>query len=410
MSTRILIIGTTPDYIEWLRSTAPTRGLFLTLPEIRATARAHESPPPLSEEILTALDDVDEAASKIVGHCQRYQITISGITCFDCEHLLFTAQLAQKLSLLYSSPTAVQNCRDKYAAKILWQKNNVLCPRVTIVETAENLREWLEKNNLNECVLKPISGAGSELTFHCKNADDAVVKFAEIKTGLQNRRDEKLFADSRIIAEEYISADEYSADFVIVADMVKIIRVCRKYKSCFGITNAYELLTPPEIATLKINESIKNAAHALGLTNTIAMADFFVQENRAVFLEITPRLGGDCLPWLLKYAGDFDCLKFALDFSCGDISPLPIINKTAVALRIFADRAGQIKKFIPHDANNDTRVKQIYCRREIGDMIKLPPDDWHTWILGHLIYEPHPAQNIPTQNNELRNKFKCELV
>ncbi|MCX5908762.1 MAG: biotin carboxylase, partial [Deltaproteobacteria bacterium] len=50
-----LVVGTTPDYIEWIRKITPDRGLFLTDPILRR--RAKEPSPEAKEEILCDLAD-----------------------------------------------------------------------------------------------------------------------------------------------------------------------------------------------------------------------------------------------------------------------------------------------------------------------------------------------------------------
>ena len=43
----------------------------------------------------------------------------------------------------------------------------------------------------------------------------------------------------------------------------------------------------------------------------------------------------------------------------------------------------------------------VVLTRRLGDRVKLPPLDYDSWILGHVIYRPEPGRAVSEQNEEL---------
>ena len=60
---RALVVGTTADYIQWIRCACPGEALFLTDPLVRRNAA--ESPPLSSEEVCCDLTDYGSAQSAL---------------------------------------------------------------------------------------------------------------------------------------------------------------------------------------------------------------------------------------------------------------------------------------------------------------------------------------------------------
>jgi len=90
-SPRVVVVGTTSDYIELIRRRYPHRALFLTNPAERAMA-SEETPGP-AEEILCDFTDDGQVLNILKDHLRRYGLAVDGVACFDCEYLGFAAYL-----------------------------------------------------------------------------------------------------------------------------------------------------------------------------------------------------------------------------------------------------------------------------------------------------------------------------
>ena len=114
-SAKVLVVGTTPDYIDWIRTACPGRALFLTSPAVRA--KAQEPCPAPAEEILCDLSDYEGTCKVVQQHLQAEGMRLDGVASYDCESMELAAVLARQFGLTYPSIQAVNNCRDKHLAK-----------------------------------------------------------------------------------------------------------------------------------------------------------------------------------------------------------------------------------------------------------------------------------------------------
>jgi biotin carboxylase len=415
---KVLVVGTTSDYIDWIQKAYPNRALFLTEPEIRE--RAKESPPELANEVIARLDNVVLLKKLLKNHLEKWNQRITGVSCFDCESMETASQLAAEFRVEYPDIQSIRNCRDKYISKKIWDENGIRCPYVLRVNSARETIEFLKKHK-NGIVLKPICGSGSELVFYCKTSKECETAFETLKKGLGVRRQNRLFnmnssKEYLMLAEEYITGSEYSCDFIIENKEIKIIRFSRKIKpndKPFGTVSGYILpaTLPGQLSTSGLETVLLNAARSLGFTRAICMVDFIMEGHSPVLIEMTPRPGGDCLPFLLKEAGSLDILGLTIDFA--EKKALPINGyipfKPCIGLRIHADKAGVFIGFNTNLIFDDKRVKQIHIIREPGHKIIMPPEDYDSWLLGHIIIEPDNIKYPETQSLLIRQRLKVEI-
>ena len=410
----VIVVGTTTDYIDWIRNARPGTALFLTEPGLRM--EAIEPRPAAVEEICCDLTNADSVFDLLMKHLEVHGQSPSGIACFDCENMLLTADLAERLALHYPPEIAVHNCRSKLASKRLWLHAHVPCPRFQIAQTADEAEAFARKLAV-PCVIKPLSGAGSELTFRCDNPAEARSRFDQVRLALNERKDLPMFNQvtngaTAVLVEEWVDGIEYSCDVVVEQDYVAIVRMARKYvlrSGPFGITAGYELLSdggPFDEGQLR--QYLAQAAAALGLNRAFCMVDLIDHGGVPFLLEMAPRPGGDCLPWLLRQAAEVDLLGLYLDFCRGCLGSTQVVAEPYVAVRLFAERAGVLRSVDVAGIKADPRVREVYLKRRPGDKIELPPEDCDSWILGHAVYVPDPHAPIEHQNGELAAMVNIE--
>jgi biotin carboxylase len=415
---KALVVGTTPDYIDYLRRAAPGRAVFLTQRTLRE--RARESPPAAAEETLCDLADYAAARRAILAHLARHALTVDGVACFDCESLELAALLAGELGLPFPTPEAIRTCRDKYLQKSAWRENGVPCPRADLVRTLEEMQAVVQKWNDALLVLKPTTGSGSELVCLCRTEGECVRALKEIQRGLDLRRSERLYcvvpADSlSVLVEECIQGVECSCDFLLEDGKVEIIRLTQKILASggpFGTARAYLLRPelPDGVSLQDLRDTLKRGAESLGLTRALCMVDFVIKDGRIFLLEMTPRPGGDCLPALLLEATGLDMLLLALDFAqqrgLKRVNPVEIGG--ALGLRLHAERGGVVRRIDGDALRRDPRVSRLELIREPGHQVRMPPEDYDSWLLGHAIVRPAPNVPLARQCEEIHRKL--ELV
>lgn len=415
---RVLVVGTTTDYIDWIRCRCPERALFLTDPLIRKGAK--EPAPAPHEEILCNLADYDLARDALKNHLENWGLSLDGIACYDCESMELAALLAQGFSLSYPSLEDVNNCRNKALSKALWRQWGVSSPRSRRLTSPEDAARFFKQMN-GPCVLKPISGSGSELLFLCKSPDECERGYQDILNGLKKRTENRLYRSrfgnyTSILGEEFIAGEEYSCDFLVENGRVEVIRLSRKIpdkSGPFGTTQGYILPVslPVEMDSKDFYQTLHQGARALGLSRAICMLDFLIRENKMILLEMTPRPGGDCLPFVMHHCYNLDILNLNLDFAQRRPIriPQPDHHGPYIGLRLHAKSNGILKKIDAGSLHQDPRVREIHLPRTPGHVIRMPPLDYDSWLLGHIIFRPIDDTDLRYQCDELLKKITVEV-
>ncbi|MCF8092608.1 MAG: ATP-grasp domain-containing protein [Desulfotignum sp.] len=411
---KVLVAGTTADYIQWIRSACPGQALFLTAPHIRKNAQ--ESFPDPSEELVCPLSDLSFIMPALAAHLEKYHQKLSGIACFDCESMVTAALVAENLGLVYPDVTAVQNCRNKLVSKQLWQSRQIPCPRVWPVRSADDVVQLLADVTAG-LVLKPAVGSGSELVFHCKKREEAQKIWDTLAAGLEKRKQNPLFAlpERLILAEERICGPEYSCDFILTPDRLTLVRLAKKITPSglpFGTAAGYEIpgILPPGISMASLTGLLEKAARTLGIRTGICMVDFVVKDNRPYLIEMTPRPGGDCLPQLLKVSANRDILKLTLDVAANLPWHLDDIRFTPhMGIRIHAKKSGVFTAVNSRNLVSDPRVKQLHLIRKPGHVITMPPADYDSWLLGHMIINTQGWNFPETRAMLLARRLEIEI-
>ena len=311
------------------------------------------------------------------------------------------AMVAARHSLDYPGVGAIGNSRDKQACKRIWQASGVACPRSMRVDTLEQVVEFMAGME-SGIVLKPSWGSGSELVFSCTTKAECEQAFEAMVQGLAERTTRPLFKKNggqacEILAEELVCGTEFSCDFIVENRAVTIVRTARKIKMAgkpFGTILGYQIPAPvlPGMAHGRLERLLFKGAAALGIEQGICMVDFIMHADGPLLIEMTPRPGGDCLPFLLLESGNLDILGLALDFA--EKRPL-ILNgphgfKPFMAVRIFAPRGGTLRGIDLSRLNGRADIRKIHLTRKPGHMITMPPEDYDSWLLGHVIVAlPH---------------------
>ncbi|NLF31021.1 MAG: ATP-grasp domain-containing protein [Planctomycetes bacterium] len=405
--TRVLVVGTTTDYVHWIDRTWPGRALFVTDPAERS--RGIEPAPDERTELLEDLRNSQRVRRALTAHLRRHDIRLGGITCYDCEALALAAKLAQALELPYPSLDTVELCRDKFECKSVWRAADVPCPDGAIIHTAAEAVAFQQRVG-GVCVLKPPTGSGSEYVFLCNGPDEAAAGVTSIQQAMVRQAGNRMYAGARerIVAEQYAVGDEYSCDFLLEEQGLRIVRLAKKVRlrrGPFGTIHGYEVPAglPSGLGRTRLTDVLQRAARAVGLSRSVCMADFIVTPEGPMMLELAPRPGGDCLPDLILRAGDVDMIGLALDVAEGRPIHLPPANrwKRHVAVRIHATQSGTIHHIDTRKAAADPRVCQVTLIRQKGHRVILPPEHYDLWVLGFIIFRPDPKRAVAVQCEEL---------
>lgn len=420
---KVLVIGTTADYIEVLIERFEDRVFFVTDFEERVKCKGVK--PASSSEALLDLEDQGVIVNALKGHLQEHNIVPSGVACFDCESLALASIIAGNFELPFPSLGSIMNCRSKNLSKSIWKVQGIPCPGFALIRNECDAVRFFDSLN-GPAVMKPLTGSGSELVLLCKDKDDCRRAYKTITEKLQSHLNHKMYtalnmpADENprevIMMEQYIPGEEYSCDFILEDGYIRILRLAKKiinHEITFGTVSAYVLKAdlPGKWDIKKLEARLQTASKSLGLNRTIAMVDFKIYDDEVFLLEITPRPGGDCLPPLIQVSSGFDILKAALDFAEGKQVVVPNMEQweKVVGFPLIASQRGVLKTLDAGALASDSRVVSCHFKRSIGDTIELPPEDYDSRLLGYVIFKPNFDKTLEEQCLGIAQKLIIEM-
>jgi biotin carboxylase len=356
--------------------------------------------------LFCPLSRYDQTRNALEAHLSRYRLSPGGIACFDCESLMMASRLALHFKKPFPMPEAIFRTRNKQALRQLLGEAGIGPSEAPLVSGLDETLGFFRRIK-RDIVLKPLSGSGSELLFHCRSEEEIRQSVRILKEQLPRRRSNPLFSpishpDSGgesvdpcqfWLAEEYIGGPEFSCDFVLRDGMLTILRETGKVKApdqTFGSVLAYTYppAYPPTFSRDRLHRVLKEAARALELTWGYFMVDFILQDGKPVIIEMTPRPGGDSIPDLVKTATGRDILGFYLDMVSGRPIPsasLPPPSTPFSSINLFASQSGVIAHLDPSRILSKSWVRRLVLKKRIGDRIHLPPDDYDNRFIGYCI-------------------------
>ncbi len=415
---RVIVVDSGTAYIDRIMRSCPDRALFVTDPEIRS--KGTEPAPEQQDELLVSMNNPAEVLTEIKRHLLLYQLVPSGLVCFDDESMHLTSILAQSFGLPYPSPEAVLRCRCKLRSKQLWHASGLDCPAALQVDSADDAVAFHER--VGKIVLKPLTGAGSELLFVCNTVSECRSAFENMLQGISRMSAYRMYSPYTLdglslnpgvsfIAEQFRYGTEYSCDIMLDGNLLEIIRINRKYQlpdSSGGIVMAYQILRQMPVEEGYLRRTLQMAANTLGIDHGICMVDFLIEQGSILLLELAPRPGGDCLPSLLRAACDLDIFDLTLAVAEGAPIELPKadIFRELVGLWLIAPLpGGVITELDTGLIEADKRVIEVKLGKQKGYRVLHPPEDYFSRILGHILFEPDSETEVKQQCIELLDRL-----
>lgn len=426
VSNPVLVMGTSPDYVVKIYDSYRKPILFI----MDTRFKGHPLLNRIDKTLLVfcPLDHFQRTLSAVEDRLNGLSARPRGVACFDCESLLLAGRVAEYFQKPFPPTAAIARARNKFESRRLWREAGITTPRAI---TAANLKHTLSfyRTVNRPIILKPLSGSGSELVFKCCNETEIEEAVRTMQEQLLKRRSNPFFTDIRFqteldpcqtwIVEEFIRGPEYSCDFILDQGRASLVRETGKLRmpqQTFGSVLAYTCppLYPPRFSYENLCETLEKAARALGFSRGYFMADFIVKNGRTVIIEMTPRPGGDSIPDLIKAASGYDILGGYLDFMAENITPgqsdPPAEIKTHAGVNFYADRSGIISRLDYARILSDPMVKNLILKKQLGDRIVLPPDNYDDRLLGYCIINLNASQMPLSQYRSFQKRLEVSII
>ncbi|MFC1862754.1 ATP-grasp domain-containing protein [Thermodesulfobacteriota bacterium] len=420
----VIVYGTTPDYVKKIFQRSPDKVFFIIDRQFRDDPFLCD----VGKDLLLFIDieDCQGSIKTILQHFKERDLTPVGMACYDCESLFSASELVHELNIDFPSRNSVRLARNKVISKQLWRKANISCPNAIIASNQEETLTFYGELN-NEIVLKPVSSSGSELVFHCRNKQEVIESVGTMASQLKARRHNpfyrRIYNDSldpckSWVVEEYISGPEFSCDFILQDGRLTILRMSGKVKDreqSFGSILAYLIppIFPDGLSYSSLKSLFKKAVTSLGFNKGFFMADFIVHEGVPYIIEVSPRPGGDSIPYLIGIATGIDILGLHLDFVSGRLKNpdyIPAPNKQYASINLYAPKEGIISEIDAAEIYRLPWVKGVFIKRKVNDRVILPPDDYESRKIGYVIAAIEPSWNLVKTRQILQQNLQLSII
>jgi hypothetical protein len=427
-SDPVVVIGTTPDYIVKIHKKYPEAACFVI--DSRFLNNTLLQSIEKSSLLFCSLENYEETLRSVDRYLSLNRLSPQGVACFDCESLILASKIAVKLDKPFPPTDAIIQARNKFESRRIWTEAGVLSPSATVVSGLRETLAFFHKIR-KEIVLKPVSGSGSELLFHCENEEEVVRSVQIMEEELPKRKSNPLFrpipGTSRAtpvdpcgswIAEEFVCGYEFSCDFILENGRITILRETGKVKApgqTFGSILAYTFPPsyPEGFSLQNLSRVLKVAASSLGFTWGHFMVDYIIRNGQPVLIEMTPRPGGDSLPELVEIAAGYDLLGLHLDIVAGKFRPLKVLDippETFASINLYAPKGGIITGLDPSPVLSLSWVKAVFLKKDLGDRVILPPADYDNRLLGYCIISLQPTWDLLSIYHYLQKLLRVSIL
>lgn len=357
MSKKIMILGAGRGQTD-LISAAKKYGYRTVVTSIEGNYPGFELADEICYADISNPVEVAEAAEKynvdgIVTACLDTGIAALGYTC-EHNNLPGLSEEAAKLS------------GDKLLMKSVFMENGVSTARYKKVSSKDELPSVLNELNM-PLIVKAVDLQGSR-GINIVNTEE------ELYDGYERTMSEtkKEFC----IVEEFIDGYEFGAQAFVKDNDVLFVLPCGDV-TFLGNTKVpighYAPLKFDEKIINQVEKQAKASIKALGLNNCAVNIDFIMKDDHIYVIELTGRIGANCLPQLTSIYYGIDIYKLIIDTSMG-INPKEYFEKNkkeltpCYAKMLISDKSGRIKRIINNNDNNPDITEITFFVKE-GDEI-----------------------------------------
>lgn len=314
------------------------------------------------------------------------ELTIDGIVTFASDVATTTvAFVAASLQLQGCKVKTAETLSNKANFRQFQQQHALNHPDFFIEKSMNGLEEKCLKLN-PPLIFKPVDTSGSR----------GITKVEDINAS--NCREAFSYAQQfsnsgTVSVEEFVEGVDISGDGYLVSGQLYAV-VSQKYK-CGFIPTGHRF--PTNISNKDqalIFSEIVNTCQALGYSDGPIDFDVKISNKQVIVIEMSPRLGGNGIPELIKYSTGVDLVKMTINYALGNPYSLPNDSHTkGCASWVFGNEiAGKIEHIASTKEMKD-KIKELFeCRLnyKLGEVI--PAFEHSGNSLGYALFDC-PSEN-----------------
>jgi hypothetical protein len=266
---------------------------------VYVTDRCHQLEDPWGDRAIAVHFENPEAAAYTVMEALRGQ-NVEGVLALGDRPAIAAAYAARGLGISYNHPAAVEACRNKLRMREIFRDAGLRVPwfrNLPIHPTPEPSLLGISY----PCVLKPLSLSASQGVVRANDREEFLAAAARVRRLLESpeirsTREPNL---NHMLVEGYIPGREVAVEGLLTGGTLRVLAIFDKPEPLEGPYFEETIyVTPsrlPAAEQIGIEKCTRDAARALGLTQSPIHAEFRINDQGVWPLEIAPRpIGGLC--------------------------------------------------------------------------------------------------------------------
>lgn len=297
-------------------------------------------------------------------------------------------------------------CQDKLKMKTALMENGVSTAKFFKVSSEEELRQYLQNLRL-PVIIKATDLQGSK-GIYIANTEKEV--FEGFRNAMHDTKRDYC------IIEEFIEGWEFGAQSFIYNG--EILFVLPHGDNTFMSHTAipvghYIPFECSEDIILQTEECVCNAIKALGLDNCAVNVDLIVKDGKVYIIELTGRVGANCLPELVSINYGFDYYEMISAMAVGE-DPRKIWKrrdqnpKAGLAKMLFSENENGILKKIEYTGLTDDDILEITFFIEPGDEVR--SFESSNDCIGQIIVKGKTYEECEEKIEQIKRDIVMELV
>lgn len=326
----IIIVAAKIGYQVKIFSEAAQRlGLTVTL----LTDRCHQMEDPWNDGAL-ALRFEDPDLESLP------ELKADGIIAVGDQPAYIAALLAEKMALRFHPSLAMERATNKFLARQQFQKAGMRTPWHQLFKVSEN-PQTVADTVPYPCVLKPTGLSASRGVIRANNTTEFIAAFLRIRKLLIAPD----LRDDNILVESFLPGREFAVEGLMTGGHFRTLAIFDKpdpldgpfFEETIYVTPSRESGTTQQL----INDTIRQAATAIGLTDGPIHGELRINGSEAWMLEVTGRpIGGLCAQ-ALRFDGGVALEELLMRHAIGeDVSALQREKQASGVMMIPVPRGG----------------------------------------------------------------------
>jgi biotin carboxylase/acetyltransferase-like isoleucine patch superfamily enzyme len=271
-----------------------------------------ENPPGKAiADVFYCVDAKDYDSTKRIASKEK----VDGIVTSQMENpLRLMARLGEEMGYFFHSPEIIEQCRNKYLMKQVFEKNAIPCAKGILINPDHRITEnELSINDLCfPLIVKPTDAHSSQGVVKVDNYDElinAVKKAISFST------------DGAAVIEEFLDGPEYSIEAITFQGETHIIQYTEKIITPYPHTVEMGHIQPANLNDYQkenLHQLVVNAVKALQIDNSASHVEVKFCKDGFKIVEVGARLGGDFISsYLTKASTGIDMDKASIMVALG---------------------------------------------------------------------------------------------